>query len=326
VALKLAELAERIGAQVVGNLALEVSSAATLEDAEPNQVSFLSNPQYQKQLTTTRAGAVIVAQNVECERLNLLKTGDPYLAFAKAVIALHGHRRHSHAGIHPAAHVDPTATVGERTIVYPGVWVGPRVRIGRDCVLYPNVVIYEDCVLGDRVMIHAGTSIGHDGFGYATSQGTHHKIPQVGNVVIEEDVEIGANAAIQRAAMGSTVIGRGTKIDSLVSIGHGVKVGAHGLLVSQVGVAGSTTLGHHVTLGGQAGVAGHLVIGDNVTVAAQGGITNDVPDQTVMMGAPAMPLHQARRVYVLFTKLPELVDRLRQLEEQVAELATERPE
>jgi UDP-3-O-[3-hydroxymyristoyl] glucosamine N-acyltransferase len=235
------------------------------------------------------------------------------------VIALHGHRRHPHAGIHPRAAVDSSAVVGEGSVLYPGVYVGPRAVIGRDCILYPNVVIYDDSVLGDRVIIHAGASIGHDGFGFATSGGIHHKIPQVGNVVVEDDVEIGANAAIQRAAMGSTVIGKGSKIDSLVSVGHGSKIGAHALLVSQVGVAGSTTLGHHVTLGGQVGVAGHLKIGNHVTVAAQGGITNDVPDGSVLLGSPAMPLNQGRRVYVLFTKLPELWERVRRMEQRLAD-------
>jgi UDP-3-O-[3-hydroxymyristoyl] glucosamine N-acyltransferase len=319
----LEQLAGHIGAVVVGDRSLKISAAATLEDAGPTHVSFLSNPQYEKQLATTKAGAVIVSSNVGCEGLNLLKTGDPYLAFAKAVVLLHGHRRHPHDGLHPRAYVDPTATIGQRTILYPGVYVGPRATIGRDCILYPNVVIYDDCVIGDRVIIHAGASVGHDGFGFATSKGVHHKIPQVGNVVIEEDVEIGANAAIQRAAMGSTVIGRGTKIDSLVSIGHGVKIGPQGMIVSQTGIAGSTTLGKNVTMAGQVGVAGHLKIGNNVIVAAQSGITNDVPDQTAMMGSPAMPLHQARRTMVLFTKLPDIMDRLKQLEVQVSELAAE---
>jgi UDP-3-O-[3-hydroxymyristoyl] glucosamine N-acyltransferase len=318
--LTLAELAKTIGAELKGDGHLNISGAATLEDASPEHVSFLSNPKYEKLLETTRAGAVIVAVGTQRDHLNLLHTKDPYFSFAKAVIALHGHRVHPFAGVHPKAYVEPTAEIGERTIIYPGAYVGARVRIGKDCVVYPNAVIYEGCVLGDRVMIHAGASIGHDGYGYATSQGVHHKIPQIGNVVIEDDVEVGANAAIQRAAMGSTVIGTGTKIDSLVSVGHGTRIGAHGLLVSQVGIAGSTTLGHHVTLGGQVGVAGHLKIGNNVVAAAQAGITNDVADQEALMGSPALPLATARRVVVLTTQLPELAKRIRHLEQQVGEL------
>jgi UDP-3-O-[3-hydroxymyristoyl] glucosamine N-acyltransferase len=321
VTLTLGELAQQIGADLVGDKAIKITSAATLEDAGPEQISFLSNPKYEKQLKGTRAGAVIVGKAIACDGLNLLKTQDPYLAFAKAVVALHGHRRHPHDGIHPEAHVEPTATVGKGTVIYPGAYVGARVKIGAHCILYPNVVIYDDGVLGNNVIVHSGAVIGNDGFGFATSKGQHHKIPQVGNVVIEDDVEIGANACISRAAMGSTVVGKGTKIDSLVSLGHGVKVGPHGLLVSQVGIAGSTTLGHHVTMAGQVGVAGHLKIGDNVTAGAQAGITNDVEDGLTVVGSPAMPLHHGRRVYVLFTQLPELVERIRQLEEQVNELS-----
>ncbi len=321
--LTLAELAGKIWAEVVGDGSAQVEAAATLEDAGAGDVSFLANPKYEKMLETTGAGAVIVARGIKCDRLNLLKSADPYLSFAKAVVALHGHRVHPHEGIHPRAFVEATATIGAGTIVYPGVYVGARAKVGKDCILYPNAVIYDDCILGDRVIIHAGAAIGYDGFGFATSQGVHHKIPQVGKVIVEDDVEIGANSAIQRGAMGSTVIGRGTKIDGQVAIGHGVKVGPHGLLVSQVGIAGSTVLGHHVTLGGQVGVAGHLKVGNQVTAAAQAGITNDVPDQTVLMGSPAMPLRHARRVHVLFTKLPELAERIKALEQQVVELGEE---
>jgi UDP-3-O-[3-hydroxymyristoyl] glucosamine N-acyltransferase len=237
-------------------------------------------------------------------------------------VKLHGYRRHPHRGIHPAAHVDPSASVGEGTVIYPGVYVGPRARVGRDCILYPNVVVYDDCVLGDRVVLHAGTSIGHDGFGFATAKGpdgvvAHHKIPQVGNVVVEDDVEMGANCAVDRATLGSTVIGRGTKFSNLISIGHGAKVGPHGLLVGLVGIAGSTKLGQYVTLGGQAGIAGHLEVGDRVTVAAQSGVINDVPEGATLMGAPAIPASRARRVYTVFTQLPELLERVKRLEQQV---------
>jgi len=324
VTLTLAELAERIGAEVVGDSTVRVSGAATLEEAQATHVSFMANPKYEKQLVTTRAGAVVVARAVVCERLNLLKAADPYLAFQKAVVALHGHRVHPHRGVHGQAIVDPTASVAEGTILYPGVYVGPRVKIGRDCILYPNIVIYDDCVIGDRVIIHAGASIGPDGFGFATSHGVHHKIPQVGNVVIEDDVEIGSNCSIARAAMGSTVVGKGTKIDALVAIGHGAKIGPHGLLVAHVGIAGSTVIGHHATFAGQAGVVGHLEIGDNVTVAAQSGVTHNVPDQSVVFGTPALPLHQGRRVYAILAKLPELLERIRHLEHQVTELAEEK--
>lgn len=320
-ALTLKELAADIGAELVGDPSLSVTSASTLENARPGQVTFLSNPKYVRQLETTQASAVVVAPSVAMDRVALLKAKDPYFAFAKAVQRLHGFRKHPHAGIHPRATVDPTATVGERTTIYPGAYVGPRTRIGSDCVLYPNVVIYEDCVIGDRVVIHANSSIGQDGFGYATNGGIHHKIPQVGNVVIEDDVEIGANATIDRAALGSTRIGRGSKLGDLITIGHNTTVGPHCIIVAQAGIAGSVTVGHHVTMAGQVGVAGHIEIGDQATIGAQAGVTNSVPEQSVLLGSPAMPIRQARRVAAVFVQLPELQDRVKRLEHSVEELA-----
>ena len=321
--MRLSELAKRIEAQLVGDGAADITGAATLEDAGPGQVSFLTNPKYAAQLQTTRASAVIVAPSVACDHVALLKSAEPHFAFCKAVVALHGYRKHPHHGVHPKAHVEPTAQIGEGTVVYPGVYIGARVKIGRDCILFPNVVIYEDCVLRDRVTLHAGTVVGQDGFGYATNQGVHHKIPQTGNVLIEEDVEIGSNSVIERASLGTTVVGRGTKTDGGVIVGHGTKIGAHGLLVAQVGIAGSVSIGHHATIAGQVGIAGHLKIGDNVTIAAQAGVMNDIPDQTVVMGAPAMPIAQARRVYTVFTQLPDVMDRLKALEQKVEELGSD---
>lgn len=322
--MRLDELARQIGAELAGDGAIEVTAAATLEEAGPGQISFLANPRYLKQLETTRASAAVVAPSITSERLTLLKAPNPYYAFTQTMVILHGHRRHPHAGIHPSAHIDPTASIGPGTTIYPGVFVGPRAKVGRDCILYPNVVIYDDCVLGERVTIHANTTIGQDGFGYATVKGEHHKIPQVGNVIIEDDVEIGANCAIERATLGSTIIGKGSKFCDLIAIGHGTKIGPHALLVAQVGIAGSVTAGHHLTMGGQVGVAGHLKIGNNVTVAGKSGIVSDVPDQMTLMGLPAMPAARARRVFSLFTQLPELLDRLKKLEQSVEELGGEK--
>jgi UDP-3-O-[3-hydroxymyristoyl] glucosamine N-acyltransferase len=319
--MRLDELAKQVEAELVGEGSMDITGVAGLEDARPGQVAFLSNPKYARQIDTTNASAVIVAQRVNSTRVALLKSSDPYYTFARAVVLLHGHRKHPHQGVHPQAHIDATATIGPETTVYPGVFVGPRAKIGRNCILYPNAVIYDDCILGDRVIVHAGACIGQDGYGFSTHQGTHHKIPQIGNVIIEDDVEIGANCAIARAAIGSTVVGRGTKLDSLVMIGHNAKIGPDGLLVAQVGIAGSTSIGHHATVAGQVGVAGHLKIGDNVTIAAKAGVMSDIADQQTMIGIPAMPAQQARRVYSIFTQLPELIQRLKQLEQQVEELA-----
>jgi UDP-3-O-[3-hydroxymyristoyl] glucosamine N-acyltransferase len=319
VKITLAELAIAIGAELAGDGAIEIESANTLDAARPGQISFLSNPRYTKMLQTTKASAVVVAPNVKAAGIPLLKHRNPYFAFSQAVIKLHGYRKHPHEGIHPRAYVDPTATIGENSVLYPGVYVGPRAKIGRDCILYPNVVIYNDCIVGDRVIIHANASIGQDGYGFApnkdaTGEIVHHKIPQVGNVILEDDVEIGANATVDRAALGSTIIGRGSKLGDLVTVGHNAKLGAHCLLVPQTGISGSTTLGHHVTMAGQSAVAGHLKIGDGATIGAQSGVIDDVEDKAIMIGSPAMPASHARRVYAIFTQLPELLARVKKLE------------
>jgi UDP-3-O-[3-hydroxymyristoyl] glucosamine N-acyltransferase len=318
-----AQLAEKIGATVVGDSTASISGCQTLEEAQPGQISFLANPRYTKLLATTKATAVIAPLDARSDHVTLLKSSDPYFAFMQAMVLLYGHRQHPHRGVHPQAHVDSTATVGEGSVLYPGVYVGPRASIGRECILYPNAVVYDGCVLKDRVTLHAGTVIGQDGFGYATHKGEHHKIPQVGNVIVEEDVEIGANVAIQRATMGSTIIGKGTKMSDLISVGHAVKIGPGGLVVSLVGIAGSTKIGHHVTIGGQAGIVGHLHIGDNVIIAAQAGVVDDVADQEFLVGSPATPASNGRKVLKLTAQLPQLLERIRQLEHQVEELSQE---
>ena len=318
------ELAREIGAEVAGDGKATITSAATLEDAQAGQISFLANPKYAKQIDSTKATAVILAPKIAATAKNvtLLRAADPYFAFMKAVIRLHGHRKHPFAGVHTDAHVDPGASIGENTVIYPGVYVGPRSKIGRDCILYPNVTIYEDCIIGDRVIVHASTVIGADGYGFATHKGEHHKLPQIGNVIIEDDVEIGAGCSIERAALDSTIIGKGTKIDQLVVVGHGSKIGPHCLLVAQTGIAGSVTLGHHVTLAGQTGVSGHLKIGNNVTIGAQSGVISDIDDQATLVGSPAMPVSHARRVYMLFTQLPDIVERIKALEDKIEELGS----
>jgi UDP-3-O-[3-hydroxymyristoyl] glucosamine N-acyltransferase len=313
-AISIADLAQKIGAIVVGDGSAIISSVASLEEANAGQLSFLSNPKYEKLLGTTKATAVIASKSTRGNRVTVLRCDDPYFAFMQAMVLLHGHRKHPHAGVHPKAHVDPTAKLGEGCILYPGAFVGPRAVLGKDCILYPNAVVYDDCVLGDRVILHAGAVIGQDGFGYATHAGVHHKIPQVGIVELHDDVEIGANVTIQRATLGKTVIGAGTKISDLVAVGHGATIGAHGLVVSLVGIAGSTKIGHHATIGGQAGIAGHLVLGDRVTIAARGGVVGDVADGAVLYGAPATPAPHGRKGLMLLAQLPEIVERIRKLE------------
>ncbi|MEM6561522.1 MAG: UDP-3-O-(3-hydroxymyristoyl)glucosamine N-acyltransferase [Planctomycetota bacterium] len=321
--MRLSELAEKIGATLDGDGDIEVTGVGPLDAAGTGDVTFLANRKYADQVAETNASAVIVAPGVSTKGKPALRAENPYLAFTLAVVELVGFRKHPHEGIHPLAHVDPTATVGDGTTIYPFVYVGPGATIGKDCVLFPNVCVYDGCVLGDRVTLHAGTVIGQDGFGYATQSGVHHKIPQAGNAVIGDDVEMGANCAVDRATLGSTTVGTGSKFSDLVAIGHGAQVGEHALLVAQVGIAGSTAIGHHATLGGQVGVAGHLKIGDNVTAAAQSGITDNVPDQTTVLGSPAIPISKGRRVAVLTKQLPDLLDRIKKLEQAVEELQTD---
>jgi UDP-3-O-[3-hydroxymyristoyl] glucosamine N-acyltransferase len=309
-----------------------------LADAGSDQVSFLANRKYAPLLGRTRALAVILGPEDARDQAgrNLLVAADPYFAFREAVLALHGTVSHPPPGIRAGALIDPTArlgrdccvqplafigagaTVGDRCVIYPHCYIGDAVTIGSQCVLYPSVTIYPGCVLGDRVTLHAGCVIGVDGFGYATHQGSHHKITPAGNVVIEHDVELGACCAVERATVGSTRIGAGTKFSDLVAIGHGVSVGRHNLLVAQVGLAGSVRTGSHVVLGGQAGVAGHLQIGDRAQVAAKSGVMGDVPADTQVGGLPAVALTQAKRQVLLHRKIPALIQELRKLQARLA--------
>jgi len=319
--MRLDELAREIGAELDGDGSAEVNAVATLEDARPGQVAFLANPKYLKQVETTQASAVILAPTVRVERRPVLRMKDPYYGFCRAAVLLHGHRKHPHAGVHPKAHVESSANIGGNTIVYPGAYIGANVAIGRDCIIYPNVAIYDSCTLEDRVIVHAGTVIGVDGFGYATHEGVHHKIPQLGKVHIESDVEIGANCTIARGTLETTRIGAGTKMDALCMIGHGGQIGEGCVIVAQLGMAGSSELGKYVTVAGQVAISGHLKIGDQATIGGRTAVMFDVEPGAAVIGTPAMPAQQARRVYAIFTKLPELQDRVKTLEEQIKELS-----
>jgi UDP-3-O-[3-hydroxymyristoyl] glucosamine N-acyltransferase len=331
----LSQLAQTINADLEGDGNLDVSSCASLDSAGPGQVSFVASPKYAAKLGETKASAVVVSPQTKrpASGVALLKAKDPYFAFRNAVVALHGFRQHpqwsNNQLISPLAYVDPTATIGPGTVVYPFVFVGPRVRVGRDCILYPSVTLYDDTILGDRVILHAGCSIGHDGFGHAThalpgQAPAHHKIPQTGPAIIEDDVELGANCSVDRATVGTTVIGRGTKFSNNVVIGHGTKVGPHNLFVAQVGLAGSVTTGAYVVMGGQVGVAGHLKIADQVQIGAQSGVMEDLEEKGTYIGSPTMPGSVARRVLTHFLNLDELAKRIKELEKKVEELTNQR--
>jgi len=332
----LKELAERVGGSLEGDGGRCVRGVAPLEGAGGEEVAFLANARYERFVATTGAAAVIVpAGYTGPAPCALIRCRDPYFAFREAMVALHGFRRPHFDGVDPRANVEPGAslaagvrvaafatvaagaTVGENTAIYPGAYVGPGCRIGRDCTIHPNVTLYDGTVLGDRVTVHAGSSIGHDGFGYATHGGVHHKIPQAGWVELEDDVEIGACCAIDRAALGATVIGAGTKMSNLVAIGHGTRLGKHCLLVAQAGVAGSVVVGEHCVFAGQSGVVGHVRLGDGVRVGAKAGVTRDVPAGQEVLGSPAMPLAQARRAMLTVSRLPQMRAAIQRLTREV---------
>ena len=339
----LGELAEYVDGRVVGDPKIAIKSASTLGRAGEGDISFLANSKYEKQVRTTKASAVIAGKEIAGSSVPFLIAEDPYYAFMQIMILLHGHRKHkkvgisSHAAISDSAKVGADchihdfvtiadeARVGDGCVIYPCVSIGRGVQVGNDCIIYPNAVIYNGCRIGNRVIINANTTIGEDGFGYASHKGIHHKIPQIGIVIIEDDVEIGACCGIERGTLGDTIIGQGSKLGDLVAIGHGTKIGPHCLLVAQVGIAGSTTLGHHCVVGGQVGIVGHINIGNNVTIAAQAGVINNVPDGKVLLGAPAIDAEQGRRAYSMIQYLPEMRQNIRKVEKRVSVLL-EKPE
>jgi UDP-3-O-[3-hydroxymyristoyl] glucosamine N-acyltransferase len=341
VAFSLAELAARVGAEVAGDGALVVDGIAPLEAAGPRDLSFFSNKKYRKAFEATRAAAVLVEPELEVPPgRTVLRVRNAYLAFAKISTLFHPPREavpeiapaasvHPTAQVHPSAQVMPLASVGPgaaigpRTILFPGAHVGEGARVGADCLLYQNVVVRERCVVGDRVILQPGCVVGSDGFGFALDMEgegrgpRHFKIPQAGNVVIEDDVEIGANSCVDRGTLGSTRIGRGAKIDNLVQIAHNVEVGPLCILAAQVGISGSTRLGMGVAAWGQAGIVGHLEIGDRVNIAAQAGVSCDLEAGARVAGSPAKPDVQWARNSAVFDRLTEMRRELRELRKQV---------
>ncbi|MCE9620551.1 MAG: UDP-3-O-(3-hydroxymyristoyl)glucosamine N-acyltransferase [Planctomycetes bacterium] len=343
--IRLDELAKKIGATLHGDGAIEVHSCAPVDRASAGQVSFVANQKYLPHLATTSASAVIVAAGAAVRPgVARLESADPYFSFRQAMVVLHGFRRHPQPGgsakgrisdratihpeavlgaecaVHAGAVIERGAKLGARCVVYPNAYIGERVCMGDDCILYPGVCVYDGCVLGHRVTLHANAVIGSDGFGYATHQGRHEKIPQAGIVVLEDDVEIGSCCVIERAAMEETRVGEGTKFADLISIGHGTRIGKHCLLVSLVGISGSVEMGNYVVLGGQVGVTGHLAIGDGVQAAGKAAILTDIPAGQKVAGVPAIEHNTAKRNYLVFTDLFGMSRKLKALEREVAKL------
>jgi UDP-3-O-[3-hydroxymyristoyl] glucosamine N-acyltransferase len=320
----LREIADLLGAKVIGNPDVVITGIAGIKEAKEGDITFVSNPKYLHFIDQTKASAVIASQELKNSPKPILKTDNPSLAFAKVASLFNPPKKAINEGVHssvilgkdvklgqdvaigPYVVIEDGVKIGDRCTIYSGTYIGYDTSIGNDCLIYSNVSIREKTSIGDRVIVHNGTVIGSDGFGYDTREGVHHKIPQVGCVVVEDDVEIGANVTIDRARFDKTIVGKGTKIDNLVHIAHNVTTGKNCIIVAQVGISGSTTLGDSVTLAGQAGLAGHLTVGDNVIVGAQAGVTKSIPSNTFVSGYPAKPHKEATKINAYIQRLPEL--------------------
>lgn len=336
------EIAERLGGQVVGDGATVLSGFAPATNARAGDLTFAENEAYFARADQSAASAILVAADFPATGKTLIRVPNARLAFAK-VLPLFFPETTFAPGVHPTAIVAPTAQIdpsahlgpycvvgegvriGARSVLKAMVYVGANSQVGDDVRLFPQVSVYPRTQIGHRVRIHAGAVVGADGYGYVLDGGAHLKIPQIGNVVIQDDVEIGANVTIDRGALGSTVIGKGTKIDNLVQVGHNVLIGEHCLLVAQTGVAGSARLGHHATLAGQVGIAGHLRIGNGAMVAAKSGVMDDIPDNAKWMGIPARPDRQMKRQLITIERLPELMKRVAELERKIERLEAAGP-
>ena len=336
--ISLAKLAELVGGSVSGDPSISVSGVAPLELAGAEHVSFLANPKYLGKLAGCKAAAIIAHPSLEGSvETALLLADNPYLAFAK-ILTYFERTPSVGQGVMAGAHVHRDVMIGENVTISPGcvvcagvkigsgtclqpnVVVGVDAIIGEDCLLHANVTIREKSIIGNRVIIQPGAVVGADGFGFAPDGDTYYKIPQVGHVVIEDDVEIGACSCIDRGTLGETRISRGTKIDNLVQVAHNVVVGEDTILVSQTGIAGSTVIGRHCTFGGQSAVTGHVKVGDNVTLAARGGISSNVEGNQSLAGVPAMPHREWLKATMTMTHLPEMRRELKKLKNQVEEL------
>ena len=335
-------IAEFLQGELVGNPDVVISDVSKIEDGKEGTLSFLANPKYEKYLYTTQASVVLVNRSLSINGKvtpTIIKVTDAYGAFA-SLLDLYANSLPKKSGIEQPCFIHSTAvigsgcyigafayvaenvSVGDNVRLYPHVYIGDGVRIHNNTTLYAGVKVYQGCAIGENCIIHAGTVIGSDGFGFAQTENRgFKKIPQVGNVVIEDDVEIGSNVSIDRATMGSTRIGRGTKIDNLVQIAHNVEIGANTVIISQAGISGSTKIGKKCVIAAQAGLVGHIKIGDNVIVGAQSGVTNDIEENRVCLGSPAIDAGTQKKALVLFKKLPEIYKKLYQFEKYLKDHA-----
>ena len=337
-----AALAGFLKGEVIGDPETKVNTVAKIEEGHPGALSFLANPKYEHHLYTTKSSIVLVNKSFVPSgsvSATLIKVENAYEAFA-SLLQLVDQARPRKKGVHPTAVIEPTATIGrdvyigpyacigenchigDECSVYPHVYIGDNTRIGDKCTMFPGVKIYHDCILGNNCVVHAGSVIGSDGFGFAPQSETEFmKIPQIGNVVIEDNVEIGANVAIDRATMGSTIIRKGVKLDNLIQIGHNVEIGENTVMAGQTGVAGSAKIGRNCMFGGQVGISGHLKIADGTKIGAQSGIPGDVKkENTILLGYPAIDYKNFYRSSVVFRQLPELKRKIEELEKEIGQL------
>lgn len=336
--MKLGELAEKLGCAVEGDAGIEITGVAGIEEAAPGELTFLVNRKYKAALDATRASAILIAQNEARPHIAALRSANPYLDFARAIELFHPAPKYA-PGVHETAVIAPTANIGVGAHIGPYCYVAEDVTIGTRAVLHSFVTIYrgarigddffahshasvrEECRLGDRVLLQNGVVVGSDGFGFARRADGHwHKIRQAGITVVGDDVEIQAQSAIDRATVGETRIGRGTKIDNLVQVGHACKIGEDTLLCGQVGLAGTTNIGNKCILAGQVGCAGHLTVGDGAVISAQSGVPTDVPPGAIYSGYPAMDNRAWRKSVAAFNRLPEMQRELRELREEIARM------
>jgi UDP-3-O-[3-hydroxymyristoyl] glucosamine N-acyltransferase len=336
----IAELAQLIGADVVGDPDLEINALAPLDTAGPGEISFLANKRYAKAVHTTSAAALISDRPLERTDITYLVCPNPYLAFARVLTYLHAPETEP-CGVSPQAVVAESAVIEKQVSIFPGAVIGERVHIGAGTVVHPNVVVYADvrigagCVihagalvregsiLGDRVILQPGTVIGSDGFGFAPDGERYYKIPQLGHVVLEDDVEIGANTCVDRGTMGETVIEQGTKLDNLVQIGHNVRVGANTVMAAQAGISGSSRIGRHCIFGGQSAMAGHIQAGDNLTVGARGALAGNTEGHQTVSGVPAFTHREWLKASMSFPHLPRMRRELTELRQKIEQLEAE---
>jgi UDP-3-O-[3-hydroxymyristoyl] glucosamine N-acyltransferase len=331
------QIAEKLQGEVIGDGSVLLTGLAPADGAKAGDLTFAEKDTYLAAAEESQASAILVPKEFTSSKKVLIRVANPRVAMAKLLPLFFPPDQHA-SGIHPSATIDPSAQIDPTCHIGPSCIIGARVKIGargvlmggnhigRDCqigedvCLYPNVVIYPKSQLGKRVSIHAGSVIGSDGYGYVFDTSFHRKMPQIGNIIIGDDVEIGANAALDRGALGSTVIGKGTKIDNLVHMAHNVTLGQHCLIMGQVGFAGSTRLGDYCVIASQSGIAGHLTLGNQATVGAKSGVMRDIPDKGTVLGYPALPDKQTKRQIIALQQLPELIRRVRDLEKEVADL------